>query len=162
MKRLLVTNRMTRRSVLSFTIQWEPIWEDDISSSDLGSSNPGCKLLQEILHKEKKKIFAERGWKAVASFWPRRIQPRSIHKIDLREGRGAPKREESMVFYRPVHHTHVLVHFVKSNRAYNVKSSSTLFSDNIQWNFEIFSHVQDSSARLIKTGRFHKMQQNFL
>ena len=25
MKMLLVTNRMTRRSVLSFTIQWEPI-----------------------------------------------------------------------------------------------------------------------------------------
>ena len=31
----------------------------------------------------------------------------------------------------------MLVHFVKSIRAYNVKSSSTLFSDNIQWNFEI-------------------------
>ena len=32
---------------------------------------------------------------------------------------------------------HVLVHCVKSIRAYNVKSSSTLFSDNIQWNFRI-------------------------
>ena len=32
---------------------------------------------------------------------------------------------------------HVLVHFVKSIRAYNVRSSSTLFSDNNQWNFEI-------------------------
>ena len=32
-------------------------------------------------------------------------------------------------------YTHVLVHCVKSIRAYNVKSSSTLFSDNIQWNF---------------------------
>ena len=35
------------------------------------------------------------------------------------------------------HQPHVLVHFVKSIRAYNVKSFSTLFSDNIQWNFEI-------------------------
>ena len=32
---------------------------------------------------------------------------------------------------------HVLVHFVKSISAYTVKSSSTLFSDNIQWNFKI-------------------------
>ena len=32
---------------------------------------------------------------------------------------------------------HVLVHFVKSIGACNVKSSSTLFSDNIQWSFEI-------------------------
>ena len=32
---------------------------------------------------------------------------------------------------------HVLVHCVKSIRAYNVKSFSTLFSDNIQWSFEI-------------------------
>ena len=34
-------------------------------------------------------------------------------------------------------YTHVLAHFLKSIRAYNVKSSSTLFLDNIQWNFEI-------------------------
>ena len=33
--------------------------------------------------------------------------------------------------------THVLVYCVKSFRAYNVKSSSTLFSDNIEWKFEI-------------------------
>ena len=33
--------------------------------------------------------------------------------------------------------SHVLAHFLKSIRAYNVKSSSTLFLDNIQWNFEI-------------------------
>ena len=32
---------------------------------------------------------------------------------------------------------HMSVHFVKSIGAYNVKSSSTLFSDNIQWSFEI-------------------------
>ena len=31
----------------------------------------------------------------------------------------------------------MLVHFVKSIRAYNVRSSSTLFSDSNQWNFEI-------------------------
>ena len=30
------------------------------------------------------------------------------------------------------------MHCVKSIRAYNVKSSSTLFLDNIQWNFEIY------------------------
>ena len=30
------------------------------------------------------------------------------------------------------------MHCVKSFRAYNVKSSSTLFLDNIQWNFEIY------------------------
>ena len=34
--------------------------------------------------------------------------------------------------------THVLVHCVKSIKAYNVKSSSTLFTDNIQWNFRDF------------------------
>ena len=34
-------------------------------------------------------------------------------------------------------YSHVLVHFVKSIGAYNVKSSSTLFSDNVQWSFEI-------------------------
>ena len=32
---------------------------------------------------------------------------------------------------------HVLVHFLKSTRAYNVKSSSTLFLDNILSHFEI-------------------------
>ena len=32
---------------------------------------------------------------------------------------------------------HVLVHGVKSYRAFYVKSLTTLFSDNIQWNFEI-------------------------
>ena len=32
---------------------------------------------------------------------------------------------------------HVLVHFLKSTKAYNVKSSSTLFLDNILSNFEI-------------------------
>ena len=36
-----------------------------------------------------------------------------------------------------IHHAHVLVHLLKSFRAYNVKSSSTPFLDNIQWNFEI-------------------------
>ena len=39
--------------------------------------------------------------------------------------------------------THVLVHLLKSYRAYNVKSFSTVFSDNIQWNFKIsFSCVR--------------------
>ena len=33
--------------------------------------------------------------------------------------------------------SHVLVHFLKSTKAYNVKSSSTLFLDNILSNFEI-------------------------
>ena len=33
---------------------------------------------------------------------------------------------------------HVLASLLKSLRAYNVKSSSTLFLDNIQWNFEIY------------------------
>ena len=33
--------------------------------------------------------------------------------------------------------SHVLVRLLKSFRAHNVKSSSTHFSDNIQWNFEI-------------------------
>ena len=38
---------------------------------------------------------------------------------------------------------HVLVHLLKSCRAYNVKSFSTVFSDNIQWNFKIsFSCVR--------------------
>jgi len=37
-----------------------------------------------------------------------------------------------------LHHLpHVLAHLLKSFRAHNVKSSSTLFLDNIQWNFEI-------------------------
>ena len=41
---------------------------------------------------------------------------------------------------------HVLVHLLKSFRAYIVKSSSTLFSDNIQWNLEIsFSYARFNS-----------------
>ena len=36
-----------------------------------------------------------------------------------------------------IHVTHVLVHCVKSVRAYYVKSLTSLFSDNIQWNFKI-------------------------
>ena len=41
---------------------------------------------------------------------------------------------------------HVLVHLLKSLRAYIVKSSSTLFSDNIQWNLEIsFSYARFNS-----------------
>ena len=40
---------------------------------------------------------------------------------------------------------HVLVHLLKSFNAYNVNSSSTLFLDNIQWNFEI----SFPSARLL-------------
>ena len=39
--------------------------------------------------------------------------------------------------------THVLAHLLKSFWANNVKSSSTLFSNNIQWNFKIsFSCVR--------------------
>ena len=42
--------------------------------------------------------------------------------------------------------SHVLVHLLKSLRAYIVKSSSTLFSDNIQWNLEIsFSYARFNS-----------------
>ena len=36
-----------------------------------------------------------------------------------------------------INQAHVLAHFVKSFRAYNVKLSSTLFSGNIQSNFKI-------------------------
>ena len=38
---------------------------------------------------------------------------------------------------RQIYLPHVLVHFLKSTKAYNVKSSSTLFLDNILSNFEI-------------------------
>ena len=39
--------------------------------------------------------------------------------------------------YMQIYRSHVLVHFANSIGAYNVESSSTLFSDNIQWSFEI-------------------------
>ena len=46
-------------------------------------------------------------------------------------------RRANVIFFSIDSRPHVLVHCVKSIRAYNVKSSSTLFPDNIQWNFEI-------------------------
>ena len=41
-------------------------------------------------------------------------------------------------FWAFLHHTSLLAHFVKSFRAYNVKSSSTLFSGNILSNFKTY------------------------
>ena len=44
----------------------------------------------------------------------------------------------NIIFLKLTNHiTHVLAHLLKSLTAYNVKSSSTLFSENIQWNLEI-------------------------
>ena len=49
-----------------------------------------------------------------------------------------------------MHIVHVLVHLLKSFRGYDVKSSSTVFSDNIQWKFHIMEKREKLSSKKIE------------